>query len=109
MIVFLIAAIIGLWKKQPRNYWLALLAGVAIHFVTGLLFAGNGTLADARGDGYITAMVRQATNDGAAVAWLMVPVILLGWVLPLLLIRHNYQRRAPSKSPLPAGGPPSTN
>lgn len=105
MIFFLIAAVVGLVKKQPRKYWLAIAAGIAIQFVTGLLFSGNGTLQDSRGDGYITAVVRQATNDGAAVAFLIVPVILFAWVVPFAIIRHNYQRAPLSQVQFPPAGP----
>jgi hypothetical protein len=105
MILFLIAVVVGFVKKQPRKYWLAIAAGIAIQFATGLLLAGNGTLQDPRGDGYVTAIVRQATNDGPAVAFLIIPVILLAWVVPFAIIRHNYQRAPISQVQFPPAGP----
>ena len=75
--IFLIAVVlIGVVWRRTKRFWAHGIGALAIQAVTGLLFSGYGTLEDPTGDGLITAIVRQATNDGLAVAGMIVPIIL---------------------------------
>lgn len=91
MIVFaLVVAAIGLWKRQGKRYWLALLMGVGIQMLASFLFAGGGTIENPAGDGLITALVRQRFGEAGAVstAFLVVP---LAWLIPIDLVRRAYE------------------
>jgi hypothetical protein len=55
-----------------------------------ILFYGDGTLEDPTGDGIVTYLMRQATNDGGLVSLLFF-VIIVEWAVFLFLIKRAFQ------------------
>ena len=93
--IFLIAVIaLGIFHKQDKRYWVLAASASAIQLFAHLLFNGCGSLQDRGVDGYITAFVRQATNDGPEVVWIFPIAMLLGWVLPIYMIYIGYKRKS---------------
>jgi len=87
--VFLaIALIYGLIKKKKITYWFYSYGAIISNFLAGFLFQAGGTLTNPKGDGVITAIVRQQVNDGPEVLYLFPIVIFLGYILPFILIRR---------------------
>ena len=85
--------LIGLFKRQGKRYWLNGLAALALQAVVSALFNGGGTLEDSTGDGILTAMVRAATNDGPIMGVFALFVIILGWAVPIWIVRRGYQSK----------------
>jgi hypothetical protein len=100
MIFLLIVIAIGFFPKQDKRYWMFAVSAIAIQLLAQILFNANGTLENPSGDGYITAMLRQATNDGAGVLWMFPFAMALNWVLPIYLISKGYKRKEKSTSSL---------
>jgi len=91
--IFLIFVIgLGVLTAQKRRFWLYALGAVFLQNLTALLLSGGGTLEDPRGDGYITAIVRASSNDGPIVAGLGLLAVVLGWGVPIYLIKRGFQR-----------------
>jgi len=96
MLFLLIVVALGFYSKQEKRYWMFAASAVAIQLLAQLLFSAGGTLENPTGDGYITALVRQATNDGAGVLGVLPFAIGLGWGLPIYLIHKGYKRKSKS-------------
>ena len=97
--LFLVAIVIlGFLPKQNKKYWMLSALALAIQTTAQMLFNGGGTLEDPSGDGYITAWVRHATQDGPEILWLLPIAIGLGWVLPIFLVYKGYTRRNKNES-----------
>jgi hypothetical protein len=93
--IFLIAVIaLGIFHKQDKRYWVLSASASAIQLFAHLLFSGCGTSENRGVDGYVTAFVRQATNDGPEVLWIFPIAMLLGWVLPIYMISIGYKRKS---------------
>ena len=94
--IFLVAVIaLGIFHKQDKRYWILSAGASAIQLFTHILFSGCGTLENRGVDGYVTAFVRQATNDGPEVLWIFPFAMALGWVLPIYMISIGYKRKSP--------------
>ncbi len=93
MLFLLIVIAQGFFPKQDKRYWMFAAAAVATQSLADLLFRAGGTLQDPSGDGYITALIRQSTNDGPGILWIMPLAIGLGWGLPIYLIYRGYKRK----------------
>ncbi len=91
--IFLITLIaIGFIKKQPKKYWWHSLAAVATQSILYILFNGKGTLDNPSADGYITAIIRSATNDGEIMALYALAVVILAWGLPIYIVYKGYKK-----------------
>ena len=98
--IFLIAVVlIGVVWRRTKRFWAHGIGALVIREVTALLFSAYGTLEDPTGDGLITAMVRQATNDGLAVAALVIPVILFAWGVPIWMLLRGMKTPGPREVP----------
>jgi len=94
-VIFLaIVVVLGLAGRQGHRYWAHALAAFGMQVVVGFLFYGGGTLDDPTRDGLITAMVRQAANDGPMMGVFGLFVIALGWGVPIWLVVRGYKRRS---------------
>lgn len=100
MLFLAIVAVIGFTRKQPSRYWFHAAAALAIQLTATALFAGGGTLEDPTGDGLLTRIVRQAANDGPAVALMILPALLVGWGIPIYLVKRGYVRREQFPAPV---------
>jgi len=94
MIFLIVVIALGFFHKQDRRYWILAASASAIQLFTHILFSGCGTLENRGVDGYITAIVRQATNDGPEVLWIFPFAMALGWVLPIYMISIGYKRKS---------------
>ncbi len=94
---------IGLWKSQPKRYWLHAIGAIGSQLLVGVLFSGDGSLANPAGDGLITALARSATNDGPEMAFLGIAAILLGWGVPIWLLHRGFVRRG-TRQAMPVSG-----
>jgi len=93
--LFLIAILIlGFFPKQDKKYWMLAALALAIQGLGSVLFNAYGTLEDPSGDGIVTAWVRQMSQDGAEVLWILPFAMGLGWVLPIYLVYKGYKRKA---------------
>jgi hypothetical protein len=93
--IFLVSVIaLGILHKQDKRYWVLAASASAIQLFTHLLFNGCGSLENRGLDGYVTAYVRQATNNGPEVVWIFPIAMLLGWVLPIYMIFIGYKRKS---------------
>jgi hypothetical protein len=97
MIFLLFVVALGILTSQKRRYWGFAFAAVLLQNLTVFLLSGGGTLEDPRGDGYITAIVRAASNDGPIVVGVGVLAMVLGWGVPIYLVNKGFQRK--SKAP----------
>lgn len=86
MLLFVIAAVIGMVKKQGRAFWRAFALALVIYGAAALLFHINY-------DGLVTAWLR--ARFGAPALWIVaVPLwILLGLALPIIVIATGYERQ----------------
>ena len=66
-------------------------SAIAIQLLARFLFSADGTLENPNGDGYITALIRQASKDGAEILWLLPFAMGFGWGLPIYLIHISYK------------------
>lgn len=96
MVFFLIVFALGFIPKQDKRYWMFAASAIAIHLLAQFLFSAGGTLENSNGDGYITALIRQATKDGPEVLWVLPFAMGLGWGLPIYLINKSYKRKQKS-------------
>jgi len=96
MLFLLVVIALGFFPKQDKRYWMFAASAIAIHLLAQFLFSAGGTLENPNGDGYITALIRQATKDGAEVLWVLPFAIGLGWGLPIYLIHKSYKRKRES-------------
>ena len=94
MIFLIVVIALGIFHKQDRPYWILSAGASAIQLFAHLLFNGCGTLENRGVDGYVTAFVRQTTNDGPEVLWIFPFAMLLGWVLPIFMIFKGYKRKS---------------
>lgn len=73
MLLILIMILDGLRRFKTLLSWknacFAATWAACFGWISGVLFAGGGTLQDPRGDGIVTAWIRQATGDGPLVAF----------------------------------------
>jgi hypothetical protein len=94
--IFLIAVIaLGIFHKQDKRYWVLAASASAIQLFAHLLFNGCGTVENRGVDGYITAIVRQATNDGPEVVWIFSHrKRCLDGSLPIYMIYIGYKRKS---------------
>ena len=83
-------------KRTDRFYWLASLGAVISNFLAHFLFEAGGTLENSTGDGIITAMLRQTSNDGPSVLIALPFIIILGYVVPFYLARKILKNKANS-------------
>ncbi|MDD9822872.1 MAG: hypothetical protein OXU98_08330 [Gammaproteobacteria bacterium] len=90
MLFVAIIVIFGLVTKQPTKYWWYSLMAVAVQTTAGFLFYAGGSLDDPSGDGLITGMVRQASNDGPEVLFMLPFAMILGWGVPIWLVVRGY-------------------
>ena len=93
MLFLLMVLVLGFWTKQDARYWKFAFCAFALQLLATVLFKARGTLENPAADGFITALVRRATNDGAEVAWLMPLAIAIGWGVPIYLIYKGYKRQ----------------
>ncbi len=94
MIFLVVVIALGITHKQDKNYWVLAASASATQLLAHILFNGCGSL-DNRGlDGYVTAYVRQATNDGSEVLWIFPIAMLFGWVLPIYMVSKGYKRKS---------------
>lgn len=93
MLFFLIVIALGFFPKQDKRYWTFAASAIAIQLLAQFLFSAGGTLENPNGDGYITALIRQATKDGAEVLWVLPFAMGFGWGLPIYLIHKGYKRK----------------
>ncbi len=84
---------LGFFPKQEKRYWIFAASAIATQFIAQMLFSAGGTLENQAGDGYITAVLRQATNDDARVLWVFPFALGLGWGLPIYLIYKGYVKK----------------
>ena len=94
MIFLIVVIALGVFHKQDKRYWVLAASASAIQLFTHLLFNGCGSLENRGLDGYVTAYVRQATNNGPEVVWMFPIAMLLGWVLPIYMIFIGYKRKS---------------
>jgi hypothetical protein len=97
MLFLVVILILGFLPKQNKRYWMLAALAFAIQNMASMLFYAGGTLEDPSGDGYITAWVRQATQDGPEVLWVLPFAMGLGWVLPIFLVYKGYKRKEKSE------------
>ena len=83
-------------KKADRTYWIASLGAVMSNFLAHFLFEAGGDLGNPTGDGIITAMLRQTSNDGPSVLIALPFAIILGYVVPFYLARKILKNKANS-------------
>lgn len=93
MLFLLVVIALGFFPKQDKRYWMFAASATVIHLLAQFLFSAGGTLENPNGDGYITALIRQATKDGAEVLWVLPFAMGLGWGLPIYLIHKTYKRK----------------
>ena len=86
MILITAAILIGTIWRRTKKFWAYGVGALIVQNVMGFLFYAGGTLEDPSRDGIITAIIRQATDDGPLLALLFIPAILFGWAAPILLI-----------------------
>jgi len=100
MLFLLMVIGLGFFTKQDKRYWVFAVCAVAVQLLSQLLFSAGGTLENPNDDGYITALIRQATNDDASILWLLPFAMGLGWVLPIYLIYTGYKNKTTSEEEL---------
>ena len=93
MIFLVVVIALGISHKQDKRYWILAASASAIQLLAHILFNGCGSLENRGLDGYVTAYVRQATNDGSEVLWIFPFVMVLGWVLPIYMVSKGYKRK----------------
>jgi len=79
LIVVVVAALFGIWRCRTADYfkWVAVLL---VWMVVGTtLFSLGGTIADPRGDGLITRIVRRASENRADMGIYALSFLLLYW------------------------------
>ena len=94
MIFLVVVIALGITHKQDKRYWVLAASASAIQLLAHLLFNGSGSLENRGFDGYVTAYVRHATNDGQEVLWIFPFAMVLGWVLPMYMIYKGYKRKS---------------
>lgn len=97
MLLLIVAIIIGFLLKQERRYWIFAACAVLVQSFSFILFSAGGTLENPNADGYITAIVREITNDGPTLLWLFPVAMGFGWVLPIFLLFKGYKKAEPQK------------
>ena len=93
MLFVLIVIALGFFPKQDKRYWMFATSAVAIQLAAQFLFSAGGTSENPAGDGIITSMLRQATNDDARVLWVFPFAMIFGWGIPIYLIHKGYVRK----------------
>ena len=93
MIFLVVVIALGISHKQDKRYWILAASASAIQLLAHILFNGCGSLENRGLDGYVTAYVRQATNDGSEVLWIFPFAMVLGWVLPIYMVSKGYKRK----------------
>ncbi len=94
MIFLVVVIALGISHKQDKRYWVLAASASAIQLLAHILFNGSGSLENRGLDGYVTAYVRQATNDGPEVLWIFPFAMALGWVLPIYMVFKGYKRKS---------------
>jgi len=94
MIFLVVLIALGITHKQDKRYWVLAASASATQLLAHMLFNGCGSLENRGFDGYVTAYVRQATNDGAEVLWIFPFAMVLGWVLPIYMVSKGYKRKS---------------
>lgn len=95
VILFLVVVIfLGVKRKATADYWKLGISAVILHTGVAVLLSGRGTLEDPNGDGLITAMLRQQFNDGPEMVAVGIATMILGWVVPILMVRKALKQQA---------------
>ncbi len=94
MIFLVVVIALGITHKQDKRYWVLAASASATQLLAHMLFNGCGSLENRGLDGYVTAYVRQATNDGSEVLWIFPFAMVLGWVLPIYMVSKGYKRKS---------------
>lgn len=95
VILFLVAVLfLGVKRKATSEYWKLGISAVILHTGVVVFLSGRGTLEDPNGDGVITAMLRQHFNDGPEMVAVGIASIVLGWVVPILMVRKALKQQA---------------
>ena len=89
MLFVLILIALGFFPKQEKRYWMFATSAVAIQLAAQFLFSAGGTSENPAGDGIITSMLRQATNDDARVLWVFPFAMIFGWGCCTTGSRHS--------------------
>jgi hypothetical protein len=97
MLLLIVAIVIGFVRKQERRYWIFAACAVLSQNLANILFSARGTLENPNADGYITAIVREITNDGPALLWLFPITMFFAWGLPFYLLYKGYKKIVPQK------------
>ena len=94
MIFLVVVIALGISHRQDKRYWVLAASASAIQLLAHILFNGCGSLENRGLDGYVTAYVKQATNDGSEVLWIFPFAMALGWVLPIYMVFKGYKRKS---------------
>lgn len=87
MLLFIIATIIGIVKKQKLPYWLAMLGGVALQFTTSFVEQN-----------IIQNLLEKLSSDAALIGgvFAFLSVVVLGWIIPVLMLLKTYNLTSPA-------------
>lgn len=96
MLIAIAVIVIGLAWRRTKRFWLYGVGAIVCHLLTVILFYADGTLENSTGDGFVTAIVREATNDGPLVAAMIIPAIAFGWAVPIWMIVTGVMSPPPS-------------
>jgi hypothetical protein len=89
-LLLIIAVFYGVFLYRTGAFWKWIVWAYLFGVIGSILFYGDGTLEDPTGDGIVTYLIRQATNDGGLVSLLFF-VIIIEWAVFLLLIKRAFQ------------------
>ena len=98
MLFLVIVVLIGLFKRRrSQRYWMYAGGAVLCRVLVEWLFYADGTLEDPTGDGIVTALVRQATDDFSEPLWsvwvFFILIMVLGWLVPIWMVVTGMKER----------------